>query len=138
MDINVLFLLLATLVTASQGTAKRTSVPLGEEFRIKIGQQVTIGGQKLKIKFNAVQDESRCPTGVQCVWEGNAAVVVRVLKKPGKAVEATLNTNPSMKPVQLEHEGYSIKLVGLNPYPKADQRIEPNDYEAVLQVTKEL
>lgn len=137
MDLNALFLLLATLVAASLGPGASTSVPLAEEFRIKIGQQVTISGQKLKIKFSAVQDESRCPTGVQCVWEGNAAVVVRVLKKPGKAVRATLNTNASVKPGQLEYKGYSIRLVGLNPHPKAEQLIEPKDYEAVLIVTRE-
>jgi hypothetical protein len=60
-----------------------------------------------------------------------------VSKKPGKAVHATLNTNASVKPGQLEHEGYIVRLVGLDPHPKADQRIEPKDYEAVLVVTKE-
>ena len=137
MDFSVLLLLLATLLAACQNPGESTSVSLGEEFRIKIGQQVTISGHGLRISFSAVHDESRCPTGVQCIWEGNAGVVVRVSKNRGKVVQATLNTNASVKPGQLEHKGYNIRLVGLNPYPKADERIEPKDYEALLMVTKE-
>lgn len=137
MTIKVLLLLLGTLVGPSQGPGANTGAPLGEEFRLKIGQRVTIKRQKLSIKFSAVHDESRCPTGVQCVWEGNAGVVVQVSKKNKKVVQAVLNTNASIKPNQLEHSGYNIRLVGLNPYPKADQPIDPKDYEAVLLVTKE-
>ncbi len=137
MTVNVLFLLLATLGGASQHPSASTRRPLGEEFKMRIGQQVTIKGQKLSIRFSAVRDESRCPTGVQCVWEGNAAVIVEVSSKKKEVVQATLNTNNSIKPNQLEHKGYNIKLVRLNPYPKADQRIDPRDYEAVLLVTKE-
>ena len=136
MIINALFLLLATLGSTLQDPgAVRASV--GEEFKIKIGQQVIVKGPKLRIKFDSVHDESRCPTGVQCVWEGNAGVVVELWNKKKALVQATLNTNTSMKPNHLEHKGYTIKLVGLSPYPKADQRIDPKDYEAVLLVTKD-
>lgn len=137
MSVKVLVLLLAILGSALQDPGAAARAPLGEEFRIKIGQQVRIKGGKLSIKFSGVQDESRCPTGVQCIWEGNAGVAVEVSKKARKIVRATLNTNPSLKPNHLEHLGYKIKLVGLNPYPKADQRIDPNEYEAVLLVTKD-
>lgn len=64
-------------------------------------------------------------------------MIVEVSSKKKEVVQATLNTNNSIKPNQLEHKGYNIKLVRLNPYPKADQRIDPRDYEAVLLVTKE-
>ncbi|MFY9607850.1 MAG: hypothetical protein WAU45_04450 [Blastocatellia bacterium] len=137
MSVNVLLLLLAILGGASQDPGASTRAPLGEEFKMKIGQHVMIEGRKLSIKFSAVLDESRCPTGVQCVWEGNAGVVVELSKKKKKLVQTTLNTNASIKPNQLEHKGYIIKLVGLNPYPKADQSIDPKDYEAVLVVTKQ-
>lgn len=137
MTAKVLFLLLASLGGASQDPSASTGAPLGEEFRMKIGQRVTIKGQKLSIKFSAVRDESRCPTGVQCVWEGNAVVVVEVSKKKKNVVQAMLNTNASIKPNHLEYRGYTIKLAGLNPHPKADQRIDPTDYEAVFLVTKE-
>jgi hypothetical protein len=137
MTVNLLFLLLATLGGGSQHPSASTIVHLGEEFRMKIGQRVTIKGQKLSIRFSTVRDESRCPTGVQCVWEGNAAVVVEVSTKKKEVVQATLNTNLSVKPNHLEHKGFNIKLVSLNPHPKAEQRIDPKDYEAVLLVTKE-
>lgn len=136
MTVKVLFLLLAILGGASKDPSASTRAPLGKEFSLKIGQRVVIKGEKLSLKFSAVHDESRCPTGVQCVWEGNAGVVVELSKKNKKVVQGMVNTNNSIKPNQLEYEGYTIKLVGLNPYPRADQRIEPKDYKAILMVTK--
>ena len=124
-----------TLGGASLHPSASSGARLGEEFRIKIGQRITIKGQRLSIRFTAVREDSRCPTGVQCVWAGNAAVVVEVSSKKKKAVQLTLNTNNLVKPNH-EHNGYKIKLAGLKPYPKADQRIEPKDYEALLVVTK--
>lgn len=135
MKINALFLLMAALAGAAPDTLSDTKAPLNEEFRIKIGQQVTI--KKISVKFSDVNNESRCPTGVQCIWAGNAAVVVDVAKKTKKVVRATLNTNPAVQPNEFEYKGYKIRLVGLNPYPKSGHQIDRKDYEATLIVTKD-
>jgi hypothetical protein len=135
MKLNILFLLLAALAGAGPGTLTNTRAPLNKEFRIKVGQQVTI--KKLSIKFSAVNSESRCPTGVQCIWAGNAAIVVEVSKKNNRAVHATLNTNTAVQPNELDYKAYKIKLVALNPYPRINQTIDENDYEATLIVTKD-
>ncbi len=36
----------------------------GQEFQLAPGQQVSISGQDLSIKFVSVNEDSRCPTGV--------------------------------------------------------------------------
>jgi hypothetical protein len=135
MKINALFLLLAALAGAAPNTLAKTKAQLNEEFRIKVGQQVTI--KKLSIKFSAVNSESRCPTGVQCIWAGNAAIAVEIAKKNKKPVPATLNTNTGVQPNELDYKGYKIKLVGLNPYPKINETIDEKDYEVTLIVTRE-
>ena len=135
MKINALLLLLAALAGAAPNTLAKTKAQLNEEFRIKVGQQVTI--KKLSIKFSAVNSESRCPTGVQCIWAGNAAIAVEISKKNKKPVPATLNTNTGVQPNELDYKGYKIKLVGLNPYPKINETIDEKDYEVTLIVTRE-
>ena len=45
---------------------------LGQEFSLRIGRKVTLRDTELKIRFVSVIEDSRCPKGVNCVWQGNA------------------------------------------------------------------
>ena len=47
---------------------------------------------------------------------------------------ATLNT--TLEPKGIDYSGFKVRLVALNPYPKANQSIDPKHYEARLIVTK--
>lgn len=111
------------------------NVDLNQEFRVKKGEEVVVNGEKLRIKFDSVNGDSRCPTGVQCAWAGNAAVVIEVTKKNKQPLGATLNTTSN--PREIVYKAYKIKLVGLTPYPVHNQTIAPKDYEATLVVSKE-
>jgi hypothetical protein len=136
-NINLVFLLAAILASCAQDPIISPKVSLNEQFTIKAGRQVVIKGEKLSVRFSSVQNESRCPTGVQCVWEGNAAISIEVSKKRKKSAQAILNTNTAIQPNELAYKKYRIKLIGLNPYPKIDEKIEAKDYEAVMIVTKD-
>lgn len=137
MNINLVFLLVAILASCAQDPIISRKVSLNEQFTIKAGHQVVIKGEKLSVQFSSVQNESRCPTGVQCVWEGNAAISIEVSKKRKKSVQAILNTNTTIQPNEVAYKKYRVKLLGLNPYPRIDEKIEPKDYEAVMIVTKD-
>jgi len=131
------FLLVAILTSCTQDPIISGKVSLNEQFTIKEGGQVVIKGEKLSVQFSSVLDESRCPTGVQCVWEGNATISIEVSKKRKKSVRAILNTNTAIQQNELAYKNYRIKLLGLNPYPRIDEKIEAKDYEAVMIVTKD-
>jgi hypothetical protein len=47
---------------------------LGDPFALRYGQSVHLDDAKLKIEFHAVEQDSRCPVGVVCVWEGQCVV----------------------------------------------------------------
>ncbi|MEK6287537.1 MAG: hypothetical protein AABO57_17475 [Acidobacteriota bacterium] len=132
MRITILPLLLVALAASAREPTSK-NVDLGKQFSIKTGQQVVVRGEKLCILFKSVSDDSRCPTGVQCVWAGNAAIEIEVSKKNAPTV-ATLNT--FSEPKEIDYKGFKIRLVALNPYPKIDQKIDPKRYEASLIVTK--
>ncbi|MEK6300482.1 MAG: hypothetical protein AABO41_07140 [Acidobacteriota bacterium] len=135
MNLAIPFLLLTILAGSAQDARTKEKPALDKEFKIKIGQQVTI--KNLTIKFSALQNESRCPTGVQCIWEGNAAIVIEVSKKNQKSVQATLNTNTAIQPNQLSYKGFKVGLFALSPHPRINQTNDEKDYEATLIVTKE-
>jgi hypothetical protein len=118
-------------------TKGRTQVAhLGREFKLRAGQQVTLKGQSLRIKFAAVKEDSRCPADVTCVWAGNAAVRLEVSIRGRGSKSVTLNTNSRSSLVDDQYRGYKVKLVGLSPYPRSSQRIAAGDYIVTLLVSK--
>jgi len=113
------------------------SVRLGREFKLKAERQVTVKGTKLRIRFVAVENDSRCPSDVTCVWAGNAAVRLQLGSGRGSKT-VTLNTSKSPSFVgETEYQGYKVKLVELSPYPRSDRKIGQRDYAATLLVSKE-
>jgi hypothetical protein len=135
MRISTLPLLLFILLGFAYEPTSGNKVDLGKEFNIKNGQEAVVRGEKLRIAFRSVHDDSRCPNGVTCVWAGNGQIVIEVAKKNKKQVVAMLNT--SLEPKEIAYMGFTIKLVGLSPYPKVNEAIDPKDYEATMVVTKD-
>jgi hypothetical protein len=130
---NVNCLISIILLMAVDFSFAGQKVRLEREFIIKPGQQVEIEGRRMKIKFESVTDDSRCPQGVDCIWAGNAEVNLRLTLSASETVTIKLNTN--LDPREAEHRGYRVKLARLDPYPKKDVKIEPGEYRATLIVT---
>jgi hypothetical protein len=107
-------------------------IPPVQEVSLRAGREASVAG--LKIRFESVADDSRCPQGVTCVWAGNAEVVLKV--KAAKGETATIKLNTNINPKEASYQGYLIKLARLTPYPKKDEKIEPDHYEVVLVVSK--
>ena len=112
-------------------------VRLSREFKLGAGQRVALKGTKLRIKFVTVQNDSRCPSDVTCVWAGNAAVQFQ-LNAGRKNKTVTLNTSGNSTFVRAaEFQGYKVKLADLSPYPRSNRKIAAGDYTATLLVSKE-
>lgn len=139
-----LFLNLCLLVTlgsgvgAANGRRAQKKIMLDKNFVLSVGQEVLTTDGKLKIKFVSVPEDSRCPTGVNCIWAGNARVMLHVGKATGKPVKLELNTNPRGATDAAEggYGLYRIKLVEVAPYPVDGQTIAPRSYAATLMVSK--
>jgi hypothetical protein len=129
-----LFIFMTAIAPVTKSARDDRSVPLNQEFEIKIGDNVWIQNELLRIDFQRVADDSRCPQGVTCVWAGNAKIVLRVTKARRRPASMTLNT--MLEPKQSSYRGYEIKLVNLDPYPKKDARIWRRSYVATLVVTR--
>ncbi|HEV2860590.1 MAG TPA: hypothetical protein VGX48_06270 [Pyrinomonadaceae bacterium] len=138
--------LLAWLVLASVallggpgGSGAAESARVGREFKVRVGQVVTFGGESLRLRFREVAEDSRCPVGVACVWAGNAEVMLEVGgRRGGLKRTLKLNTNASsQKAGEGKYGRFTIKLVELNPRPSREGKIAAGGYTATLLVVKD-
>jgi hypothetical protein len=99
---------------------------------LKYGECVTTYGQS-SVCFDTVLNESRCPEGGMCVWEGNAKIKLRVSVNGIGEHEIELNTNKSFS-IDTTINHLNIFLISLTPYPDISMTIIPRDYIAKLSI----
>lgn len=129
---------LAALAALAVGCGSATGpdeVRLAEEFTLAPGKWARIQGESLTIAFDSVASDSRCPTNVTCVWEGDAVVVV-TLTQPGRE-RATVELHTSSRFARTVGYGdFEVALVALAPQPRDDSPISQAAYRATLRVTR--
>jgi hypothetical protein len=118
----------------AQQSRKAEVFRLGQEFELKINQEAAIEGEGLAVAFESVLHDGRCPEGVDCVWAGNAKIKVKLSRQ--KQTPGAIELNTGVSPKSSSYLGYEIKLVVLNPRPKANKAVDPKEYKATLIVTK--
>jgi hypothetical protein len=110
--------------------AMSAAVPLAQEYVLGFGETIHVAG--LSLEFTTLAEESRCPTSVTCVWEGNARVLVTATRG-GVTTVLELNSNPRF-PVRAVFEGYVVELRSVDPYPATPAPPRAQDYTITLFV----
>ena len=111
--------------------------PIAQEFVLKPGQTIAIKQTNIKIQFDSVLNDSRCPIEVRCVWSGNAEVKLMLQRsskqkaKPTSAIVNTVNANRS-----IDYLGYRIQLLKLNPGRQQGKVMPQTQYEATFRVSR--
>jgi hypothetical protein len=111
-----------------------SKVWVGKEFNLKVGEEVILQKENLRIKFNSVPEDSRCPVNFDCFWSGNAQVVLEYQKGSNPPIEASLNTH--VKPHKSRYLKYLFILKNLEPYPVDAVQIPLEEYTATILVKK--
>jgi hypothetical protein len=109
------------------------SRPLGQPFDLKAGTSAVLADD-LKLTFDRVRADSRCPLDAICIQAGEAIVVLTLSQSAGAQAERELRTTPALS--EASYLSYVIKLVALAPYPRSTQQIRPEDYVATLTVER--
>ena len=106
----------------------------GVEFALPLGQTATLNASGVRIAFNRVNEDSRCPVDVQCVWAGEAKIQLTV-SRPGSPddVKVISITPPNN---ETSSGDVRIRFVGLAPVPRQADAGKPRDYVAHLIVTR--
>jgi hypothetical protein len=87
-----------------------TQVTANQPFTLRPGEQAALPRQA-SLRYVGVDNDSRCPPTVTCVWAGDAQVKL-VFEQAGKAVDVVLHSaDPSPRPLQQ----WTLTLVALEP-----------------------
>jgi hypothetical protein len=106
-------------------------IQLGVPFHTQFNQTATI--QDLQIKIINLTD-SRCPSDVTCVWQGQAKILVDINKGNQNLGNFSLILNDkNLKAQSFDH--YSINLIEVNPYPISSNKTHLSDYDITLKLS---
>jgi len=108
------------------------TVRFDQDFVLARGEQATVAETGTTVRFVDVTGDSRCPADAICIQGGDAVVHVDV-RAGDRAQSYELHTG-NLQPV--EHNGLTVRLVELMPYPFSSRAIRPEDYRATLRITR--
>ena len=95
----------------------------------------TQANEDLKVRFAAVVGDSRCPSDVTCIWEGDAEIEVVVTRGDEQRSLALHTHGGAGYPSRAAAFGCALELQKLEPYPVSTREIAADDYVATLQLT---
>ncbi|MBU1319924.1 MAG: hypothetical protein KKG33_13020 [candidate division Zixibacteria bacterium] len=145
-----LILALALLIAAvmfygcSDGISGRKGVNkilAGDTLSLSLGETAYRESDHLRINFESVPLESRCPTRVQCFWAGIASASIELTKSGLGTASASPSIsgggfNPRLMGMLSDTAlGYRVDLLSLIPYPEWPGPIEQKQYVATLRIS---
>lgn len=81
--------------------------------------------------------DSRCPSDVTCVWQGEVKVLVNINKDNQDLGDFSLTSRSGEKDLTIQaFDGHSIQLVKVEPYPTSGKKIPLSDYVATFVISK--
>ncbi len=116
-------------------TSDEVKADPGQEFSLSIGQSAVISGENFEIKFKEILEDSRCPEGATCIWEGRVSAIVEITEN-GSPYQMVL-TQPGLTDEYTEETYKEYRLTfKVEPYPEVGKEIATSDYRLLLTVSK--
>ena len=111
-----------------------------DSVRVRAGQTIVVEG--IKVRFSAVESDSRCPMDAICIWEGDAVAVFSVYQNCDACLESgsgtlQLKLHTTLEPKSGTAHGFRVELLNLQPYPRAASPTKPDAYYAWIRLTRE-
>jgi len=107
------------------------TIQLGVPFHIQFNQTATI--QDIQIKIANLTD-SRCPSDVTCIWQGQAKVLFVINKNSQNLGNFSLILNDKNSEAR-SFDHYSIQIIKVDPYPISTKKIQLSDYDVTLKLS---
>jgi hypothetical protein len=111
------------------------TVDLGATVRLAPGQEVFYNRDGLLLRFETVEGDTRCPTGVQCIWPGEAKAVVTLRLRDGSLKTLALTEPGSAKQAVETFSGYRMAY-HVEPHPEVGVLVPSEEYRLLLTVQK--
>jgi len=112
------------------------NIELEQSVTLCPGNSAILDSEDFKITFLNISEDSRCPTGATCIWEGRA--VAQLLIESGNEMIndsiSTLRNKEFLPPDTIVVFGRKIKLVDVSPYPEIGSSIDADDYRLTIKI----
>lgn len=118
-------------VFAQNLLAIRQNVP----FQLQINQTAYLESNEIKIQLLNVTGDSRCPSDVTCIWQGQVTVLVDISKGSQSVGNFTLIPSQNKTMASKTFDNYFIQVISVEPYPISTKRILPSDYAVNLKLS---
>ncbi|HEU5163739.1 MAG TPA: hypothetical protein VFV54_11370 [Thermoanaerobaculia bacterium] len=126
----LILLLVLSASCASQPPV--SSIAIGDTVTLRVGESATVEPRNVVLQFSEVISDSRCPTDVVCVWEGDAEASVRAVASDGSSSDLRLHTKSGSEPAAFA--GLTVRLVSLEPKPREGTPPRQADYALTLEI----
>lgn len=128
--------MLATLAGCGDPVRLVADLELPEpvEVTLAIGETHDLEGSDGSISLLGVPSDTRCPTDVTCVWEGNAEVRIQLTSRSRISGPLTLNT--AVEPLSVEWADVRVSIVSVSPTPVSSGEIAAGDYRVTLRLER--
>jgi len=140
---RILWFAAALTLVVGAGACSSPTSPNGAfrtEVTLKPGEVTAIASTPLRVAFQRVENDSRCPINALCIQSGDALVALRVSVNNGDGAEINLRTRGSATTDHLTAEvaGYQLSIGGLQPARiTTSPPIEPGDYRLTLVIERD-
>jgi hypothetical protein len=121
----------AWLAIALVASVSAETIELDRPFLLKAGEYATWKGNRLRLMFVRVVQDSRCPEGEQCIVAGTATlrILVEVAGMGSRELDLRL---PDRASAPVLPEGPHLLLKRLDPYPIGGRSTSTDQYLATL------
>ena len=118
-------------VTADSG--KNTIL---DQFQLKINQTAS-EPNNVSVKFFNVTADSRCPSDVTCIWQGESTVVVDITKNNQDLGNFDLKSGLGDKNATVQIPGgYFLQIIKVEPYPTSGTKIQLSNYTSTFTLSQ--
>ena len=133
--VTLLSLFVYSLACASNPLRQDPSQAPSTRMVLAPGEARRVPEADLTLTFVRLVADSRCPTGVTCIREGDAAVLVRVDRPGSAAADLTLHTSgPGSRDAVVGN--MLVTLIDVMPYPREDYTPRPDEYRVTLLIRR--
>lgn len=105
---------------------------LNDTIGLRYGELYCNSEYEILLSVDSIQD-SRCPIGALCIWEGNGRVKIN-LQEGGDRSSFWLNTHDNFLQDTVIH-GVKYELTDLLPYPEVEQEYQLEDARIYILIS---
>jgi len=128
-------LLILTTSIGCQSNTGRIQASIDSEFSLAVGQVAELKGEQITIQLEGIQDDSRCPKGATCIWQGRVSGILQISDNGSSSKIVLVEPGLSDQHGKNTYKQYEFTS-HVQPYPELGKRISSEDYRLFLTVKK--